>query len=101
MQPGDVFQFEGEEIFVEEDERSRNVVVQVVLVEERLIEMVRSVAETAGIQDARSSLGDIMDLLRDELRRLYGIELKLRRGVARAEAVAYKIERWSWRDGPL
>lgn len=101
MQPGEVFQLEGEEIFVEEDERSRSVVVQLVLSEERLIEMFRSAAEATGIPDARSSLGDILDLARDELRRRYGIELVLRRGVARAEAVAYKIERWSWRDGPL
>lgn len=101
MQPGEVFQFEGEEIFVEEDERSRSVVVQLVLAEERLAEMVRSSAEMTGIADARSSLGDILDLARDELRRRYGIELTVGRGVARAEAVAYKIERWSWRDGPL
>lgn len=101
IQPGEVFQFEGEEIFVEEDERSRSVMVQVVLAEERLIEMFRSAAESAGIQDTRSSLGDILDLARPELRRRYGIELALRKGVARAEAVAYKIERWSWRDGPL
>lgn len=101
MQPGEVFQLEGEEIFVEEDERSRSVVVQLVLSEERLIEMFRSAAGATGIPDARSSLGDILDLARDEIRRRYGIELVLRRGVARAEAVAYKIERWSWRDGPL
>lgn len=101
MQPGEVFQFEGEEIFVEEDERSRSVVVQIVLAEERLIEMVRSAAETAGIPDARSCLADILDLARDELRRRYGIELTVGKGVVRAEAVAYRIERWSWRDGPL
>ncbi|MCX8206228.1 MAG: hypothetical protein N3G75_00135 [Methanothrix sp.] len=101
MQPGEVFQFEGEEIFVEEDERSRSVVVQVVLAEERLIEMLRSAAETAGIPNARPALGDVLDLAREELRRRYGIELTVRRGGARAEAVAYKIERWSWRDGPL
>ncbi|MGB9902037.1 hypothetical protein [Methanothrix sp.] len=101
MQPGEVFQFEGEEIFVEEDERSRSVVVQVVLGEDRLIEMFRGAAETAGIPEARSCLGDILDLARDDLRRRYGIELTVRGGVARAEAVAYKVERWSWRDGPL
>jgi len=101
MQPGEVFHFGGEEIFVEEDERSRSVVVQVVLGEEKLIEMFRGAAEMAGIPDVRSCLGDILDLAREDLRRRYGIELTVRRGIARAEAVAYKIERWSWRDGPL
>ncbi len=103
MQPGETFQLEGHDIFVEDDEKSRSIVVQILLAEDRFVGIVKASAIQAGIseEDFKRSWKEILIAAEDELKRRHGIEVTIRRGMARIEASAYKIERWSWRDGPL